>query len=167
MTTSEATEPQHLVHVLKDFDSAFLITRTAAGDLRGRPMALAEIEGDGDIYFATSLSHDVVREIEAEAHVAVTVQGKLKYASVSGWARVVHDKALIQKLWRPGWKLWFPEGQEDPNLRLIAFEAGEGQYWDMSGTRGVKFALRAAKAYLHGERFEGRDSTENAHVKLR
>jgi len=165
-STQHNDEPQHLVQVLRDFDSAILVTRTPNGELRGRPMALAEIKSEGDIYFATSLSNDVVREIESEPRVAVTVQGKLKFASVSGKAKVVRDRALIQKLWREGWKLWFPEGQNDPNLCLIKFDADEGEYWDTSGTRGIRFAVQAVKAYAKGERFEQKDATSNAKVKL-
>jgi general stress protein 26 len=169
MTTTSQQEPapQHLVSVLQDFDSAILITRTTSGELRGRPMALAQIEPDGDIYFATSLSNDAVREIETEPRVAVTVQGKLKFASVSGRAHIMRDKALIEKLWREGWKLWFPEGKDDPSLCLIRFDGESGEYWDTSGTRGVKFALRAAKAYVRGERLEQRDASQNAKVNLR
>jgi general stress protein 26 len=164
--TRENDEPQHLVQVLRDFDSAILVTRTPGGALHGRPMALAQIEADGDIYFASSLSNEKVREIEAEPRVAVTVQGKLKFASVSGRAHITRDKALIHKLWREGWKLWFPEGENDPSLCLIKFEADEGEYWDTSGTRGIKFALRAAKAYTRGERLDDKDGTENAKVKM-
>ena len=167
ISTQKASDgPTHLVEVLKDFDSAFLITRTSSGELRGRPMTLAELKPDGDIYFATSLSTETAREIEADPRVAVTVQGKVKFASVSGHARITRDKALIDRLWKESWKLWFPEGKNDPNLCLIKFEAGDGEYWDNSGTHGVKFALRAAKAYLKGERLEAGEPSENAKVKL-
>jgi general stress protein 26 len=159
-------QPQHLVEVLRDFDSAILITRTERGDLRGRPMALAQVEPGADIYFATSLTTETAREIEADPRVAVTVQGKLKFASVSGKAHLMRDRALIDKLWREGWKLWFPEGKDDPNLCLIRFDADEGEYWDTSGTRGIKFALRAAGAYVRGERLDEQAPSDNAKVKL-
>lgn len=165
-TTQQTDQPQHLVQVLKDFDSAILVTRTAGGELRGRPMALAEINASGDIFFATSLNNETVREIEADQRVAVTVQGKVKFASVSGRAHVMRDRALIKKLWREGWKLWFPDGPDDPNLCLIKFDADEGEYWDTSGTRGIRFALRAVSAYARGEHLEHRDASENAKVKM-
>lgn len=165
-TSKQADQPQHLVQVLRDFDSAILITRTERGELRGRPMALAQVASDADIYFATSLSNETVREIEADPRVAVTVQGKLKFASVSGKAHLMRDRALIDKLWREGWKLWFPEGKDDPNLCLIKFDADEGEYWDTSGTRGIKFALRAAGAYVRGEKLDDTSQDDNAKVKL-
>lgn len=165
-TTQQAEQPRHLVQVLKDFDSGILVTRTERGELRGRPMALAKIEAGGDIFFASSLNNETVREIEADPRVAVTVQGSLKFASVSGRAHIMRDRALIKQLWREGWKLWFPDGPDDPSLCLIKFDADEGEYWDNSGTRGIRFALRAASAYAHGERLDERDASQNAKVKL-
>jgi general stress protein 26 len=173
MTTSKQAEQQHLadqkhlVDVLEDFDTAMLTTRTQSGELRARPMALAEIRPTGNVVFATSLSNETVREIEAEPRAAVTVQGKVKFASVSGRARISRDRGRIESLWKEGWKLWFPEGKDDPALCLIEFAAGDGEYWDNSGTRGVRFALRAAKAYVSGERLEGGDPSTNAKVHLR
>lgn len=166
MTMSQPSEQQHLVDVLKDFDTAMLMTRTTSGELRGRPMALAHIEPNGSVLFATSLSNETVREIEKEPRVALTVQGKLKFASVSGIASITRDRALIERHWQEGWKVWFPEGKSDPNLCLITFDAGDGEYWDNTGARGLKFALRAAKAYVSGERLEGRDSQLNAKVHM-
>jgi len=165
-TTQQAEQPRHLVEVLKDFDSAILVTRTESGELRGRPMTFAKLEAGGDIFFACSLSTETAREIEADPRVAVTVQGKVKFASVSGRAHLTRDRALIKQLWREGWKLWFPEGPDDPNLCLIKFDADEGEYWDNSGSRGIKFALRAASAYVRGDRLDERDASQNAKVKL-
>ena len=48
MATSPASKLQEL---LAEFDLAMLATRTAEGQLRARPMALAEIEPDGTLWF--------------------------------------------------------------------------------------------------------------------
>jgi general stress protein 26 len=166
MTTSKQNEQQHLVDVLKDFDTAMLTTRTTSGDLRGRPMALADIQQSGSVLFATSLTNETVREIEKDPRVAITVQGKARFASVSGIASLTRDRGLIERHWKEGWKVWFPEGKEDPNICLITFDATDGEYWDNTGTRGLKFAVRAAKAYVSGERLESRDKDANAKVHL-
>ena len=76
------------------------------------------------------------------------------------------NRALIERHWQESWKVWFPEGKSDPSLCLITFEAGAGEYWDNTGARGLKLALRAAKAYVSGERLEGRDSELNAKVHM-
>jgi general stress protein 26 len=167
MTTQTiADKREHLVTVLKDFDTGMLFTRTSAGQLRGRPMALADVQQDGTIFLATQLGSEKQKELEADPHVALSVQGKIKFASISGSATINRDRALIHKLWREGWKVWFPEGKDDPRLCLIELDPVAGEYWDSSGARGVQFAVKAAKAYLSGERLEEKDLDQNAKVQL-
>src|SRR5688500_3745040 len=114
---------EHLVKILKDFDTAMLLTRTAGGQLRARPMALAEVQDDGTVYLAAQINSEKVNELLSEPNVGLAMQGKMKFASVSGRASVKRDRGLIEKLWKDSWKVWFPEGKSDPNLCVIAFDA--------------------------------------------
>jgi general stress protein 26 len=154
---------EHLLEVLKDFDIALLSTRTDAGHLRGRPMALAAIQDDGIVYFCANVMSDVVKQLEVDPHVGVTVQSKSKYASLCGQAKVNHDRELVGRFWKEGWKLWFPKGKDDPDLCLIEFDAAEGEYWDTSGISGMKFVIQATKAYLSGEK---PDNNPDQHAKV-
>lgn len=156
---------QHLLEVLKDFDTAILSTRTDVGHLRGRPMTMAAIENDGIVYFCASAMSDCVKELEVDPHAGISVQSKTKFASLSGRARVNRDRALVDRLWKDTWKVWFPAGKDDADLCLIEFDAAEGEYWDSSGTRGVKFIIQATKAYFSGEVPEG-DAEQHAKVAL-
>ena len=54
---------------------------------------------------------------------------------------------------------------QPPLLCLIRVDPTVGEYWDNSGSRGVKFVIDAAKAYLSGEAVVHRED-ENAKVKL-
>ena len=54
--------------------------------------------------------------------------------SVSGEASIVADRAKIDELWSPAMKLFFPEGKDDPKLRLIRVRAESAEYWDGPGT---------------------------------
>jgi general stress protein 26 len=158
---------EHLVNILKDFDTAMLLTRTSTGTLRARPMALAEVQGDGTIYLAAQINSEKVSELVADPNVALSMQGKLKFASVSGKATVSRDRSLIEKLWKDSWKVWFPKGKSDPDICIIAFDAHEGEYWDNSGLSGAKFVIKAAKALLTGEEMRGSgDPDANAKVSL-
>lgn len=165
-TPTTADKREHLVSVLKDFSTAMLITRTAEGNLRSRPMALAEVQQDGGVYLCTSLGSAKQKELESDQHAALSVQGKTKFASISGRAKINRDRPLIHRLWKEDWKVWFPEGKDDPSLCLIEFDAVEGEYWDNSGARGVQFVIKAAKAYLSGERYDSHDPEQNAKVTL-
>lgn len=156
---------EHLIEILKDFGTAMLFTRSAGGDLHGRPMGVADVEGDGELWFCAALDSGKVAEIGAEPSVAVAMQGKTKFLSLSGRARISNDRARIAQLWKPDWKIWFPDGKDDPNLCLIAVTPTEGEWWDNSGARGLKFAFEAAKALLKGEHMPDQKD-ENARVRM-
>jgi general stress protein 26 len=144
-------ESEHLYDLLRDFDTAMLITRAADGHLHARPMAIAELRADADAYFVTSIDSPKIAEIEADADVLLTFQSERQYAAVYGRANVIQDRQLIDRLWKEAWKLWFPRGKSDPSIALLRFDAERGEFWDNAGTRGVQYAFEAAKAYLRGE----------------
>lgn len=141
---------EHLLELLKSFDTAMLATRTSDGALRARPMALAEVTDGGLVHVAAGLNDPKVAEIEADAHVGLFMQSKTQWVSISGRARVVRDRALIERLWSETWRVWNPGGKDDPNLCVLEIDPSEGEYWDTAGARGVRFLVEAAKAYVTG-----------------
>lgn len=161
---SEETSREHLMSMLKGFDVGILTTQTGQGEIRGRPMALAQVTEGGTVYLATSISSPKVAEIADNPSVAVLLQDSKRWVSLSGHARVVRDRVLIEKLWSEAWKLWFPNGKSDPDLVLIAVDVNEGEYWDNSGMRGIRFAIEAAKAYLKGTTVDHRKVDDHAKV---
>jgi general stress protein 26 len=162
--TSTADTQERLYDIIKNFDNALLVTRLPNGGNHARPMAVAEIRKDGDVFFATSLQSPKVAEIAAHPEVIVTFQSGSKFASISGTAEIVNDRALIDKLWSEVWKVWFPGGKSDPTLCLIRVDAREGEYWDNAGAQGIKNAYKMAKAYMQGKTPE---IDEKQHAKTR
>jgi general stress protein 26 len=64
-----ATSPDRKLHdLLEDIGVAMLVTRTPEGQLRGRPMALAEVEPDGTLWFITGKHSAKVDELAADSH---------------------------------------------------------------------------------------------------
>lgn len=141
---------EHFYELLKGFDNAMLITQDQDHHLRARPMAIAAIEEDGHLWFATSIDSPKVDEITADSHVNVCLQGSSKFLSVSGRARIVRDRSKIEALWREAWKVWFPQGKETPDLALLDVQADEGEYWDSEGVNKLKFLFESVKAYATG-----------------
>src|SRR3954471_868765 len=133
-SSSEASRQRHLLEVIDNFDTAMLVTRTSDGALRSRPLAVADCREDGTIYFATSSDSGKVAELEDDPHVNVTLQNDRQYVSLTGRAEVVDDRALVDRLWSEHWKVWFPEGKDDPSLRLLAVHPEMAEYWDNAGT---------------------------------
>lgn len=145
-------QKKKLIDIAKDFDSAMLITQREGGTLRGRPMAIAELQPDGTIYFVTSLDSPKVDELTKRPDVAVTMQGKLTWASVSGRVTIERDRSKIEKLWQPQWKAWFPKGKDDPEITLLHVHPTEGEYWDNNGTEGIGYVLEVARAIASGDK---------------
>ena len=162
---SEAGTREHFYKVVKDFDSGMLVTRAADGHLRSRPMGVAEVTDDGDLFFMTRIDSPKVKELEADPHVNLAIQGKTRFASVSGRARVVRDRAHIDRLWQESWKVWFPEGKDDPALCLLQLSPEDGEYWDNAGAKGLRYLFEAAKAYVEGTTPDV-DRDQNARVRL-
>ena len=99
-----STSPYKKLHdLLEDFGVAMLVTRTTDGNMRGRPMALAEAEPDGTLWFATDRGSDKLNEIERDGHVVVTMQSSTKFISLSGRATPVDDRASMPCLRHHGY----------------------------------------------------------------
>lgn len=147
-----ADSPQQKFHeLLRSFDNAMLVTTAADGQLRSRPMAVADVEPDSDLWFVTGDASGKVDEILQHPKVNVSMQSDRRFLSLSGIATLVHDRNRIEELWNEAWRVWFPGGKDDPNIALLKVDAVEGEYWDSSGFEGLKYLFKAGKAYLSGE----------------
>jgi general stress protein 26 len=144
------TEHEKLEELTRDFDTAMLVTRTEEGHLRSRPMALAEVEPNGTLWFLTQRESGKLEEIALDCDVNVAMQSKTKFVSISGLAANVTDRDKVAELWSERFKTWFPGGKDDPNLVLLRVDGTSGEYWDNSGTSGIKYLIEAGKAYLSG-----------------
>jgi general stress protein 26 len=141
---------ERLKELLEGFDEAMLVTHTADGGMRARPMAVADARGDGVLYFATSVDSPKVDELLKDPRVCVCLQDARRFVSLTAHARLIDDRALIASLWTEAWKVWFPEGKDDPALCLLEVEPEEAEYWDRSGTKGLRYLFEAARAYVSG-----------------
>jgi len=144
--TDSENPRQHLLGLLKKFDTAMLITHASDGQWHGRPMAIASIEESGDMYFSTSLGSPKVKELGADAQAMVTLQSAGRFATIQGMTEIVRDRAEIDRLWSETWRVWFPGGKADPSLCLIRLHPRHAEYWDRAGAKGLALAFEAAKA---------------------
>lgn len=148
-----ADRQQHITQLaalIKDVEVAMFTTTGVDGRLYSRPLGTQEVEFDGDLWFATSADSPKVAEIalNPRVNVAYASPSKNSYVSVAGTARIVADRAKIDELWSPAMKLFFPEGKDDPNLRLIHVQAESAEYWDGPGTllgKALSFVLSAVQ----------------------
>ena len=168
-TISEAEKRDRLRKLIAEFDTAMLVTHGPDG-LRSRPLAIAKKEHDPEdqaVYFSTAIDSGKVADLQSDAEVNVSMQEKRRFVSLTGTARVVRERALIDRLWAEDWKIWFPKGKDDPALGILVVEPREASYWDISGGTGLKYLFEAAKAYVSGTRPPSDDDERHTgHVKL-
>jgi general stress protein 26 len=132
------------------------VTRARDGHMHARPMAIAEMRADADAYFVTSIDSPKVAEIYADADVLLTFQSAHQYAAIYGRVNVVRERALIDRLWKETWKVWFPRGQSDPAIALLRFDADRGELWNDLGQLGVQYSFEGTKAYVSAPPKDGR-----------
>lgn len=165
-TKDEAHVPEnHLRSMLEDAGTVMLVTYGHDGATHARPMSIAEF-ADDTLYFPTGLDSRKVADLRGKPEAHVIIQDGQRYVSLAGRGRVFQDPVLVDRLWKETWKLWFPEGKDDPNLCLVAFDGEEGEYWDNSGVNALKFMLKSAKAYVTGTQPQN-DETEYGKATLR
>jgi general stress protein 26 len=160
-------EKKHFIELMRDFDDAMLVTHAKDGELRARPMAIADVTDAGDVFFVTGVESGKVDELLQDERTLVTLQGKLKWASVTGRAQFVEDRDKLRELWKKSWDVWFSNGPEDPNVVLIRVHPTEAEYWDMSGKTLATYAFRGLRALLRGEEMKPPQSTgDHAQLQL-
>lgn len=66
--------------LIEDFRTATLTTRTRDGGMHVRPMAVAKLAPDEDLYFATGLTTPKIEEIAENNQVSVSFQSSSEFA---------------------------------------------------------------------------------------
>ncbi len=130
---SELSQQEAADRIWKTLDDAdaVMLTERFSGGLRARPMApFADPEGHA-IYFVTEKDTSKVEEVKANPEVGITVSKPVAntYASITGDAAVVDDRAKMNELWNKWLNTWF-DGPTDPKAVLIRVTPREGELWD-------------------------------------
>jgi general stress protein 26 len=161
MVTAQRREDdlQKLRELVKDIDFCMLTTVVENGDLHSRPMSSnGDIDSNGALWFFTSASSHKINEIEKvpKVNVSFADPDNQQYVSISGTAQLVRDRDKIDELWKPEFKMWFPNGKDDPDVALLRVSLEKAEYWDSpASTVGYLFnfvsSLVSGKEADHGE----------------
>ena len=143
-----------VAELIKGNRIAMLTTTAPDGTLISRPMALQEVEFDGDLWFYAERTSRKVAHITGDPQVNVTVGSGSTWVSLTGTGAVVHDETKKKELWNAGVSAWFPDGPESHDLVLVRVEGDSAEYWDTPGGR-VATLLSFAKAKATGQRYDG------------
>ncbi|WP_127479210.1 pyridoxamine 5'-phosphate oxidase family protein [Nocardioides pantholopis] len=160
--TDPTPEMAKLAELVDAARICMVTTMTADGAHVSRPMALQDVEFDGDLWFFTY--DDSAKAEQVRRHPAVNVSfadhRNTSWTSVSGQAEMVHDRAQAERLWSAPLKVWFPDGIDTPGLALLRVQAETAEYWESPSSR-VKRLLGAARAAVTGDpdKFPGDNRT--------
>lgn len=141
---------QKIGDLIKDIRMAMLTTAAEDGSFDSRPMATQKFEHfDGTVWFLTRAESGKLQEITENSHVSLIYADSAdsKYITVKGFASTSRDQAKIHEMWNPMYKAWFPEGENDPSIRILRVDVTEAEFWDASASRllrGIKYLAAAA-----------------------
>jgi len=144
-----------LWRIIQEIQIAMLTTLADDGSLRSRPMSTQLIDADlAQVWFFISTDSHTLVEIyhDREICLAYASPEHHRYASASGRAFIVRDRAKANELWTPDAEAWFSQGVNDPHLALLCVEVDSAQYWDspagnvvhLDGLADLRLARRAA-----------------------
>jgi general stress protein 26 len=141
-----------LIAIARSFRTAMVTTRQPDGAMHTRPMSIAQVDDNGDLWFATGASSVKLLEIDNDSTTGVVMQRGLRFAAFTGTAESRFDRELARKLWSETWRPWFPGGPTDSELKLMCVHVKNGEFWDLTGVRGMRYALEAVRCSLAGTR---------------
>lgn len=133
--------------LIADIEIAMLVSLAPDGTLVSRPLTTLQVDFQGDLWFFVSASSGKMDDIALHPKVNLSYADPDHhlYVSVVGNARVLRDTAKIAELWHPAASTYFPDGQDDPDLRLLKIEVESAEYWQKSSGL-VSEALRLMRA---------------------
>lgn len=161
------TQKEKFRELLADFDTAVLITHGGKTPFRARPMAIAGVDDNCDLWFISSRDSAKIHEIERDTRVMVSCQnGWTSCVCIAGRASLNFDTAKLQELWNPSYQVWFPKGVNDPDIVLIHVVGDQGEYWDNTGINRVNYVYQAIKAIVTGTTPDLREGDQHGQVKF-
>ena len=130
-----------------------MMTSLDGGELRSRPMYTLPRQDDGKLWFFTDVRNHKDDEVQADprANLGFADPDDNEFVSLTGRLEVLDNRAKVKELWNERIGVWFPDGPESPNLRLLAFTPEFGEFW-AGPESGLVRAVKMAAARVTGDR---------------
>ena len=151
--------------VLDSIDTCMLMTFTGNETPHARPMAIAQREGS-TLWFVTGRDTPKIDELATGSTAAITAQDSQRWLAATGTATTSDDQTRIEQLWSGPMKAWFPEGTSDSDLIALRVDLEDGEYWDVSGGKMLRFGLGVAKSVVTGTEIDEDKQGDHGRVTL-
>jgi general stress protein 26 len=149
---------QKMYEKIEDLKTAMMVTRRADGHLVSRAMAMQKSAPGADLWFVAAEGSAKLHEIRQDPHINLSCfdAKTMEWISISGLASISNDRSIIQQLYEPDWKAWFPnEGDprhgtpNDPRMVLIGVTVHAAVFFEVSKPRPVVL-FEIAKGWVTG-----------------
>lgn len=140
-------QQQYLWQKIKPIRVAMLCSQDG-GELRSRPIYLAQQEFQGILWFFTRVDAHKADEMMDDQKINLSFMDieRDEYISVSGDARRSQNQQVIEQLWSPMVEAWFPEGKRSDSVALLKVHVSSAEVWDaQEGKMKQLLAILAAK----------------------
>ncbi len=175
MDTPQDTTVEHAQRIADFIDEtrlAMLVTQQDTESLSGRPLMIVNDEdsassGDEGVFplrltFITNARNNLVAEVGLRPSIGITMQSKQTQCFLHGRAHITRDSQRLKRHWSNAHEIWFEQGVDDPDAVLLDVEVQRAEYWDSSGTAGLRFVIEAGRAWLSGDTVESRKAGRHA-----
>ena len=126
-------------------DMTMMLGLVDVRDSHLRPMTAQLGDGKGPIWFFTSTSALIVKDVKKTKRAIATFASKKHdlFVTVHGKLSIDTDKATLDKLWNRFVAAWYEKGKDDPKLVLLRLDPKDAEIWldDSSLFAGVKMIL--------------------------
>lgn len=130
---SDVQDIGKVTDIINDSRIGMLTTINEQGALVSRPLAVQDVQDDGDMWFFTSVESSQVAHIKVNPAVNVSFGKGTEWVSVAGTATVVTDTQAIHERWNQAVEAWFPDGPDTPEAVLLHIESDSAEYWTSPG----------------------------------
>jgi general stress protein 26 len=119
--------------IINDSRIGMFTTINERSALVSRPLAVQDVQNDGDMWFFTSEDTSQVAHVKAHPAVNVSFGKGTEWVSVAGTAQIVTDRQQIRDRWNQAVEAWFPDGPETPGVVLLRVDSDSAEYWTSPG----------------------------------
>lgn len=130
---SDAASISKVTDIINDSHIGMFTTLNEDGALVSRPLAVQDVQDDGDMWFFTSANSSQAAHIRANPAVNVSFGRRTEWVSIAGTAEVVTDRQKIHDMWNQVVEAWFPDGPETPEVVLLHVNSDSAEYWTSPG----------------------------------
>jgi general stress protein 26 len=146
MTDTQTDHRAAISDIVHAARTALLTTVSEDGQLHARPLAVQDKSFHGTLRFLVQDGSEKVEDIARNPHVNVAIESQGGYLSIAGTATVTEDRTVVDELWSPFAEAWFPDGRDDPSIRLLTVQGVSVEYWtqDAGPLGGLVQTVKAA-----------------------